>query len=334
MKRAAWLLTASLALAAAPALADESATPAVAPATAAATPEVAPATHAVPSARRTPPAPHPSAAPTPHASAVAAPKPAVTSTATVAPEASPVPVAPPAVAPAAATVPVPAPAATPPGASPAWLRTDKPVAKRPLELQQGPSPLRVGGMLLLVACLGGVAWYAKKKRQGAAPATPKAGLRVLGTTRVGAKASAVVVEVSGKRLLLGVTDQNVSTLAWLDDEPNAALDDAREANGLGERMPRGAYEADDVAAAGPSGFLRLLRNAVGSAAVASPVAAQRVPTRGVAARGPAAGRQPAAVDELVQATRDEVRLSRREPEEPIAFEGQVMGLAKRRKETP
>jgi len=189
-------------------------------------------------------------------------------------------------------------------------------------------------MLLLVACFGGVAWYAKKKRQGATPATQKSGLRVIGTTRVGAKASAVVVEVSGKRLLLGVTDQNVSTLAWLDDEPNAAVDDARDAGGLGARMSRGAYEPDDVAAEGPSGFLRLLRNAVGSAAIPPDLTAQRGPARGVAARVPGAAQKPAAVDEIVQATRDEVRISRREPEEPIAFEGQVMGLAKRRKESP
>jgi flagellar biosynthetic protein FliO len=296
VKRAIWLLSASLALVAAPALAAESS---------------APKSHAA-------------------AAASAAPKAAAAPSTTAAAEAPPAPVA----APAAAPAPAPAASAAPKAASPAWLRTDKPVAKRPLELQQGPSPLRVGGMLLLVACLGGVAWYARKKRQGATPAAQKPGLRVLGTTRVGAKASAVVVEVSGKRLLLGVTDQNVSTLAWLDDEANAAVDDEREADGLGERAPRGAYAPDDVAAEGPSGFLRVLRNAVGSAAVAPPLAAERVPTRGAGARAAAGGRKPAAVDELVRATRDEVRISRREPEQPIAFEGQVMGLAKRRKESP
>jgi flagellar biosynthetic protein FliO len=178
-------------------------------------------------------------------------------------------------------------------------------------------------MLLLVAGLGGAAWYAKKKRQGATSpaAQKKAELRVIGTTRVGAKASAVVVEVGGKRLLLGVTDQNVSTLAWLDDEANAAVDDAHETSGPNDRL-HGAYAPDDVAAAGPSGFLKLLRNAVGS----SP-AAQRATQNNL--------RKPAPVDEVVQATRDEVRISRRQqPEEPVAFEGQVMGLAKRRKETP
>jgi flagellar biosynthetic protein FliO len=174
-------------------------------------------------------------------------------------------------------------------------------------------------MLFLVAGLGGVAFYARKRGQKLATGEQRAHLRVLGTTRVGAKAQAVVVEVAGKRLLLGVTDQAVSTLAWLDDEQNAALDDSREASGVSQR---GAQSLDDVAAAGPSGFLKLLRNAVGTGA-APKAAAPSIPR--------------AAVDEVVKATRDEVRLSsRREPppEEPVAFEGQVMGLARRRKDTP
>ena len=328
MRRAAWLFSASLAFAAAPALADaettSAGTAAETPAAAAQAPAATasathasvavPATHVpatAPAAHRTAPLTHASA------SAPAAQKPAAAAsvTATAAPEP-----APPVVAPAPTPAPVPAAAAAPSAVSPAWLRTDKPVAKRPLEMQQGPSPLRVGGMLLLVAGLGGVAWYAKKKRQGVTPAAQKAQLRVLGTTRIGAKASAVVVEVAGKRLLLGVTDQNVSNLAWLDDEPNAALEDASEASGIAGGMPHGAYAPDDVAAAGPSGFLRLLRNAVGTGA------AQRVAP-------PSHGRQAVAADEIAHTTRDEVRLSRREPEEPVAFEGQVMGLAKRRKES-
>jgi flagellar biogenesis protein FliO len=216
---------------------------------------------------------------------------------------------------AAASV-VAAPAA--PAPSPAWLRPDKPLAKRPLEMQHGPSPLRIGAMLLLVAGLGGVAFYARRKRQGAVAAEPKTALRVLGTTRVGPKATAVVVEVAGKRLLLGVTEQAVSTLAWLDDEANAALDDGREASGVTERAV-GAQPLDDVATAGPSGFLRLLRNAVGT---------------GTAQKATPASPPRAAADEIAGTLRDEVRLSFREQEDPVAFEGQVMGLARRRKETP
>jgi flagellar biogenesis protein FliO len=203
-------------------------------------------------------------------------------------------------------------------ASPSWLRADKPVAKHPFELERGPSPLRIGGMLLLVATLGGVAFYARRKRQVLHGGQPKAELKVVGTTRVGPKATAVVLEVGGKRLLLGVTEQAVSTLAWLDDEANAAADE-REPSGVAERPRSGARAVDDVVAAGPSGFLKLLRNAVGTAA-----------------------RPGAAVDEVVRTTKDEVRLSsqREQPREParesdatVAIEGQVMGLAKRRKES-
>lgn len=267
----------------------------------------------------TPAATH--SAPAPQHSAPAAPA----SAAPEAPVAAPVPVPAAAPAPSAAA----APPAKAPGASPSWLRPDKPMAKPALETRHGPSPWRVASMLLLVAGLGGAAMYARRKRRGSAPAENKAELKLLGTTRVGPKATAVVVEVAGKRLLLGVTEQAVSTLAWLDDEANAAVEE-HEPNGLPERVAS-ARAADDVAS-NPSGFLKLLRNAVGSGA-----------------------RPGAAIDEVAQATRDEVRLStkregarreapRREAprrevrethdaEEPLAFEGQVMGLAKRRRES-
>ncbi len=259
------------------------------------------ATHvANPAVKHSAPAPQHSAAP---AAASAAEAPASA------------PVAAPAPAPAPAQTAAPAPQAKAPGASPPWLRPDKPMAKPALETQHGPSPFRILSMLLLVAGLGGVAMYARRKRRGAAPSENKGQLKLLGTTRVGPKATAVVVEVAGKRLLLGVTEQAVSTLAWLDDEANAAVEE-REPTGSAERV-RAARPADDVVASNPSGFLKLLRNAVGSGAVARPGAA---------------------VDEVAQTTRDEVRLStrreapRQRAEEPLAFEGQVMGLAKRRRE--
>lgn len=265
-------------------------------------------THAVaPAASHAAPAPLHSAAPAAVSAAVEAPVPA------------------PAAAPAPAPVPVaaPAPQAKAPAASPSWLRPDKPMAKPALETQHGPSPFRIVSMLLLVAGLGGVAMYARRKRQGAGPVEAKGQLKLLGTTRVGPKATAVVVEVAGKRLLLGVTEQAVSTLAWLDDEANTAVEE-REPHGMPERAPA-VRPADDVIASNPSGFLKLLRNAVGSGA-----------------------RPGAAIDEVAQTTRDEVHLSSRreaprrearpardaqEVEEPMAFEGQVMGLAKRRRES-
>jgi flagellar protein FliO/FliZ len=173
-------------------------------------------------------------------------------------------------------------------------------------------------MLALVATLGGVAYYARRRRQGArAPAQAKAQLRVLGSTRIGPKANAVVVEVGGKRILLGVTEHAVNNLAWLDDEASQVADE-REVSST--HTSAASLSSIPPEAAGPSGFLKLLRNAVGSNAA----------------------REVIASDEVARTTRDEVRLSHREPaarreRAATAFddellEGQVMGLVKRRKE--
>jgi flagellar biogenesis protein FliO len=203
--------------------------------------------------------------------------------------------------------------------APNWLRKDTKPAATSLSTRNGPSPLRVGGMLLLVSALGGVAFYARRRRQQAnAPAQVKPQLRVLGSTRIGPKASAVVVEVAGKRILLGVTEHAVNNLAWLDDDANQAVEE-REASRVHTApavRPSAAPEA-----AGPSGFLKLLRSAVGTNA-ARPVTPS---------------------DEIARATRDEVRLSHRgdsalRRERAAAsfddelLEGQVMGLVKRRKD--
>ena len=55
-------------------------------------------------------------------------------------------------------------------------------AKPALATKDGPSPLRIASMLFLVALLGGVAYYAKKKKQGKPLAQVSQQLRVLGST--------------------------------------------------------------------------------------------------------------------------------------------------------
>jgi flagellar biogenesis protein FliO len=226
---------------------------------------------------------------------------------------------PPVAAPAAAApaVPVaPAPVAALPTAAPraagsaratnAWLRQSARPAAEKLETKAPMSPLRVGAMLVLVAALGGGAYYARRRRKTAPVATASEKLRVLGSTRVGPKAFAVVAEVGGKRLLLGVTDQAVNTLAWLEDGADEE-----------ERADRASYPAPvrreaDETLQGPSGFLRVLRSAVGSGD------ARKV-----------------AVDEIANSTRDEVTLSRRsKPQSSDELEGQVKGLARRRRRDP
>lgn len=202
--------------------------------------------------------------------------------------------------------------------APAWLRPAAKPAAPALGTKQGPSPLRMGGMLALVATLGGVAYYARRRKQVAPAAAAKEQPRVLGSTRIGPKATAVVVEIAGKRILLGVTEHSVNNLAWLDDERNHALED--EASALHAAPAARPSAAPENAT--PSGFLKLLRSAVGSGTTQKVVAS----------------------DEVARSTRDEVRISRRGParREPRAaqelddelVEGQVTGLVKRRKEQP
>jgi len=124
--------------------------------------------------------------------------------------------------------------------------------------------------------------------------------------------------VAGKRIRLGVTEHAVNNLAWLDDEPNQALEEREASSSHAVPAVRASVAPE---AAGPSGFLKLLRNAVGSNTA----------------------RQVIASDEVARTTRDEVRLSHRgdsstRRERAAAsfdddlLEGQVMGLVKRRKE--
>ena len=219
------------------------------------------------------------------------------------PTAGATPVAAPPVQPAPAAKPA-TPAAP---ATAAWLRQASRPAPKKLETRAGMSPWRVSIMLIAVAVLGGFAYYARRRKQAPTAQSVTEKLKVLGSTRVGPKAFAVVAEVGGKRLLLGVTEQAVNTLAWL--EADAADVEERSEPARASRPAPVRRDADE-AVQGPSGFLRLLRNAVGSAE-----------GRGVAA------------DEIAKQTRDEVTLSRRgKPEVTDELEGQVRGLARRRRD--
>jgi flagellar biogenesis protein FliO len=207
---------------------------------------------------------------------------------------------------AVAAAPTPAPRAAGSARPAPWLRQPARPAADKLETKAPMSPVRVGMMLLLVALLGGAAYYAHKRRKVAPAAVASEKLKVLGSTRVGPKALAVVAEVGGKRLLLGVTDQSVNTLAWLDSDDS---EEGERASVERPSRPAPIRRDADEAVQGPSGFLRVLRKAVGS------------------------GERSVAVDEIAKRTRDEVTLSRRsKPESLEELEGQVKGLARRRRE--
>lgn len=78
-----------------------------------------------------------------------------------------------------------------------------------------PSMARSWIALGAAALLGGLAFYLRSGK----PRTKKNAiekLRVLSSTKLAARASLVIVEVSGQRLMLGVTDGSVNKLGWLD----------------------------------------------------------------------------------------------------------------------
>jgi flagellar biogenesis protein FliO len=110
------------------------------------------------------------------------------------------------------------------------------------------------------AALGGGVLFWRKKRERVA-ATQQAGLmlEVLASTRLGPKAQAVVARVGTKVVLLGVTDQNVQKLAWLDAR-KLALPKAVEA--LPAPPPR----------ATSPGFAEVIRDVLGRAPAVRPAA--------------------------------------------------------------
>jgi flagellar biogenesis protein FliO len=81
-----------------------------------------------------------------------------------------------------------------------------------------PSSGRLLGGLLLLGVLGGAAFYLKRRGRGAeSPKLAQPRLSVLASARIGHKAHAVVISVSGRQMLLGVTEGSVKRLAFIDE---------------------------------------------------------------------------------------------------------------------
>ena len=104
--------------------------------------------------------------------------------------------------------------------SPAWL-APKSAAKKPAKsLAAGPS-VGLGRSLAVLFCvsvLGGCAMYLRSKKNKA-PKARLAQLRVVGSTKLGGRAQLVLAEVEGRKILLGVTDNSVRKLGWMEAEP-------------------------------------------------------------------------------------------------------------------
>ena len=132
---------------------------------------------------------------------------------TAAPVASAAPAAPPvapAVAPSAAAAPAPS------AATPLTLHSAAP-APKPLTLAPTNDGMGIGTKLLLVLGIGaGVAFYLKKKKAARPGAVVPAKIDILARTSIGVRSQLVVIEVEGTRLLVGMTQSAIQTLAVLD----------------------------------------------------------------------------------------------------------------------
>lgn len=231
--------------------------------------------------------------------------------------------------------------------TPPWLRQSKQPATSAAGTRTGSafSPWRVGLMLALVGGLAGFAFYAKRRREAKVPGEkPKAPVKVINSTRLGPKAMAVVTEVNGRRLLLGVTDHSVNALAWLDqaelvaeakdaDLPDLDRDFLPEApeldryaspfaaSALDDDAPRGKplrVPAREIKASPSGSFLRVLKSAVGRGMAAESLESPVIPN--------------APLDRMADEMRDEVKLSRRAVErDEAAIEGQAAGLLARKR---
>lgn len=78
-------------------------------------------------------------------------------------------------------------------------------------------------VLVSLAAVLGIIWYAQRRiSRGSGRTKAHKPITVVGRQAVGAKASVAVVDVDGKRFLLGVTEQGVSLLHTSDTPPAPA----------------------------------------------------------------------------------------------------------------
>ncbi len=99
----------------------------------------------------------------------------------------------------------------------AWLRQSREAQQAKEETSDSSGwSLSVLALVLLGGLAGG-AVVMKLRRNAPAPWLPPSSVRVLSTTRLSPKASLITAEVHGRVILLGVTEQSINELGWIDD---------------------------------------------------------------------------------------------------------------------
>jgi flagellar protein FliO/FliZ len=109
------------------------------------------------------------------------------------------------------------------GAAPALCAEPEATAETPAFRSPTSEPLLRGGALLggLVMCALVAAQWARRRR-GRAGGTARSRIEVIGARSLGPRHRAVLVEVDGRRLLLGLGGDAICTLAELGEEETFA----------------------------------------------------------------------------------------------------------------
>lgn len=104
---------------------------------------------------------------------------------------------------------------------------------------------------LSLACVLGIIWYANRRLAGSAAVRRQraATMAVVGRQSLGGKNGLALVDVAGRRLLLGTGDHGVTLLTEIDLPPAEDSDGAAGAPGTPrtERVPLTAAELEDLA---------------------------------------------------------------------------------------
>lgn len=144
------------------------------------------------------------------------------------------------------TVPMIASVANPTAAAEATFAAPRP---QPVDALPGLGSLMevVLALLVVLALIMAVAWFARRLRVSGRSAT---GIRVIAETAIGVKERAVLLEVHGRQLLVGVAAGSVTTLHVFDVQEVAAV-------------PAGTVGSDGTAGDGRPSFPSLLRRSLG-----------------------------------------------------------------------
>jgi flagellar protein FliO/FliZ len=94
----------------------------------------------------------------------------------------------------------------------------------------GPALLRAaGGLAVVLLLLGALSWFARRWLWRGGARTSGSLVRVLNRVPIGRRAALLLVEIDGRRILIGVTPTQLSALTEWDEtpEPGVAVEEAR-----------------------------------------------------------------------------------------------------------